>query len=461
MPSRSIRVFAACVLPCIVECPGFAQPSYVAEPVAQDLARPVQVLPDPLGGDRLFVVEQRVGNTGRVRIIDLTDNSVSADAFLTVSTATAREQGLLGLCFAPDFATSGLLYTNHTRPDGDTVILEHRVDATDPDRVDPAFTRVVLIVDQPFNNHNAGWIGFGPDGYLYVPTGDGGSFNDPANVSQQLASPLGKILRIDPSGDDFPADDTRNYAIPLTNPFRMVFGADPAVFALGLRNPYRCDFDPFTGDLFIADVGQDAREEISVLPAFTAGQNFGWRCFEGELNTGLGPCTSDAGITFPVATYTHGSPDFGCSITGGIVIDGCAIPSLRGAYIAVDFCSGRFYRLDREGDGFRPLEDISAQITPDGDAAFNFFALRDITGFGRDSDGRVYATSLNGYVWRLTSDEIAPAAWAAPADAFDIFDVVAFLGGFDAQSDPADVDRNGLFDIFDVIEFLALADAGC
>ncbi|MEL6740595.1 MAG: PQQ-dependent sugar dehydrogenase [Planctomycetota bacterium] len=458
MPTRPIRsreaiIAGALALPVSL---AHAQPSYTAEPVAQGLSRPVQVLPDPLGGDRLFVVEQRSGNTGRVRIIDLSDNSVAPEPFLTLTVSTGGEQGLLGLAFAPDFAATGVLYTNHTRPDGDTVILRHRVSADNPDAIDPGQTFQVLELDQPFTNHNAGWIGFGPDdGFLYIPTGDGGSFNDPGSRAQLLSSPLGKVLRIDPTGDDFPADATRNYAIPMTNPFRMVFGADPAVFALGLRNPYRCDFDPFTGDLFIADVGQDAREEISVLPAFTAGQNFGWRCFEGELDTGLGPCTSDAGLTPPVATYSHFSPDFGCSITGGIVVDGCSIPSLRGAFLSADFCSDKIYRLGRNSAGGFDFEEITSQFTPDSDA------LNAITSFGRDAQGRVYGTSLSGRVWRITSDEIAPAAWSAPEGSFDIFDVIAFLGAFETNADAADTNRDGLFDFFDVVEFLALADEGC
>lgn len=417
--------------------------------------------------DCLFVVEQRSGGTGSVRIIDLATGTVLPDPFLTVPVSTAREQGLLGLAFAPDFATSRLVYTNHTRPDGDTVILEHHVDPANPDRVlDAALSppRTVLVVDQPFNNHNAGWIGFGPtDGALYVPTGDGGSFNDPGSVAQLLGSPLGKILRIDPRGDDFPADDTRNYAIPQTNPFDQVFGADPAVFAFGLRNPYRCDFDPFTGDLIIADVGQDRAEEISVLPAFTAGQNFGWRCFEGDLDTGLGPCTSPAGITFPVASYSHFAPDFGCSITGGIVVDGCSIPSLRGAYLAADFCSEKIYRMDRDaasGTGWT-LTEITEQFSAQGDSLFELLALTSLTSFGRDAQGRVYGTSLTGFVWRLTSAEVAPSAWAEPADVFDFFDVLGFLDAFADQTDAGDFDRDGLYTFFDVLALLDSAAGGC
>ena len=256
-----------------------------ARQVASGLSRPVFATA-PAGDTRLFLVEQ---HTGLVKILNLGTGQINATPFLQVTgLATGNEQGLLGLAFHPQYSSNGQFFVNMTKSVSPnniaTVISRFSVSATNADVADPNSAKTVLSIPQPaFPNHKCGWLAFGPkDHLLYIGTGDGGSANDPGNRAQNLAELLGKMLRIDVNGDEFPNDPNRNYKIPPSNPFVHTAGARPEIWAFGLRNPWRNCFDRVTGDLYIADVGQDHTEEINFQPATSkGGENYGWRAKEG------------------------------------------------------------------------------------------------------------------------------------------------------------------------------------
>ena len=253
------------------------------------------------------------------------------------------EQGLLGLAFHP---TEPLAYVDYTNSDGDTVVAEFVVGANGV--FDRDSRRTVITLDQPYANHNGGKVVFGPDGMLYIGLGDGGSGGDPERRALSLREPMGKLLRIDPR-----ADGDRPYTVPADNPFIDVDGALPEIWSLGLRNPWRFNFDSETGDLWIADVGQDDWEEVDVAHASDGGGrgvNFGWSAFEGT-HPYNGDQSTD-GVTMPIYEYPHG--DDGCSISGGTVYRGNAIPSLRGWYLFGDYCSGKVWAL-HEVPGAAPI----------------------------------------------------------------------------------------------------------
>lgn len=300
-----------------------AQVTLGFEPVATDLSSSVGVTHAGDGSGRLFIVEQ----TGHIRIHDGTQ--VRSTAFLDVSSliTCCGERGLLGLAFHPDYAANGLFYVHYTNTAGNTAIAHYRVSA-DPNVADPASAQVLLTVTQPFTNHKGGQLAFGPDGFLYIALGDGGSGGDPGNRAQDLTTLLGKILRLDVDGA-FP------YAIPATNPFRTTQGARPEIWALGLRNPWRFSFDRQTGDLFIADVGQSAREEVNFQPAASAGgENYGWRRMEGTLCFDPSSGCNDESLTLPILEYDH---SLGCSITGGYRYRGGRFPQFAGRFVYHSF----------------------------------------------------------------------------------------------------------------------------
>jgi glucose/arabinose dehydrogenase len=324
------------------------------------------------GDPTLYVAEK----TGRVVALEPGDDPrVVLDLSDTVSLGS--EQGLLGIAFSPDGAS---VYVDYTDTQGDTHVAEFEVGA-DGD-VDPQ-GRELLLVDQPFSNHNGGALAFGPDGYLYVALGDGGSAGDPDGNAQALDSLLGKILRIspEPSGG-------LEYSIPSDNPFVGVAGTRPEIWAYGLRNPWRFSFDRQTGDLWIGDVGQGGFEEIDVAPAGRGGSNFGWDRFEG-----LHAFEGDADrrdVVFPVHEYPHGGSV--CAVTGGYVYRGRAIPDLRGAYLFADFCPGRVeaFRLD---EGFPPEVVALGPVVPA------------LSSFGEDTQGELYVLSLAGGVFKVVPAE--------------------------------------------------------
>ncbi|MCZ6816143.1 MAG: PQQ-dependent sugar dehydrogenase, partial [Planctomycetota bacterium] len=287
-----------------------AQTPVTAARIATGLNRPVFVTSPAGDVDRLFVVEQ---HTGRIRIISLGDGTINGTAFLTVTgLATGNEQGLLGLAFHPDYAANGFLYVNFTANDGTTHIRRYTA-SSDPNLADPASALTILTYSQPQSNHNGGWLGFGPDGYLYIATGDGGGGNDndtghtasTGNAQDVMDNLLGKILRLDVNGDDFPIDANRNYAIPPDNPFVGVAG-DDEIWAYGLRNPWRASFDRRTGDFYIGDVGQREREEINVLPGSSiGGENYGWRLREGMIATPNVGGARPPGAIDPIFDYSR------------------------------------------------------------------------------------------------------------------------------------------------------------
>jgi glucose/arabinose dehydrogenase len=272
----------------------------------------------PAGDPRLFIVEK----TGRIRIVK--NGAVVAAPFLDLSASVSgsSEQGLLGLAFDPQYATSGRFYVDYTDRNGDTRIARFRVSA-DPDVADPASEEMLLTVPQPYSNHNGGQVAFGPDGDLYIGMGDGGSGGDPQGHGQNPNDLLGSLLRLDVSGPT-------GYGIPQDNPYAGG-GGRAEVFSIGLRNPWRFSFDRTNGDLYIADVGQNEREEVDVSTAGTGGGrglNYGWNRMEGTACYGASTCDR-SGLTLPVMDYTHAD---GCSITGGYVYRGTALPNLAGTY---------------------------------------------------------------------------------------------------------------------------------
>ncbi len=296
------------------------------------------------GDDRLFIVEQ----SGRIRILNQ-DGTINSTPFLDLTNtveAGGFEQGLLGLAFHPDYATNGQFFVNYTEnvSGSDFSVIERFTVSSDPNVADPNSNTPLLSVSQPFSNHNGGCIQFGPDGYLYIALGDGGSGGDPGNRSQNLNTLLGKLLRIDIDNPDAGL----NYGIPNDNPFVNDSDALNEIWAYGLRNPWKFSFDSDTNDLWIADVGQNQIEEINrVTPSSTGGENYGWRCFEGSDPFNTSNCPDQSTLTFPVAEYTHsGNGIFKCSITGGYVYRGTAYPNMIGTYVFGDFCSAEMATVD-------------------------------------------------------------------------------------------------------------------
>jgi hypothetical protein len=381
--------------------------------VAAGLSNPLYVTHAPGDYSRVYVVEQRSGTVGRIRVLTLPGYGLLATPFLSISpVSTGSEQGLLGLAFHPRYndENNRRFYVNYTNSSGATVIAEYR--ALNPLTADPNSVRIVATIAQPFSNHNGGWIGFAPgdtEGYLYVSMGDGGSANDPGNRAQNLSVLLGKMLRIDIDGpdnipnsgdeDEFPADVNINWAIPPSNPFAGG-GGNAAIWAYGLRNPWRASFDALTGDLWIADVGQNAWEEIDFQPGNSAGgENYGWRCMEGFACTGLTGCTCNGpGLKLPIYNYSHAGGN--CSVTGGYVYRGCAMPDMHGIYFFADYCTARIwsFRYSIIG-GIQEFTERTAELDPPN------FTINAITSFGLDAYGEIYITDQGGEVFKIVPNE--------------------------------------------------------
>ncbi len=315
----------------------FCQIALNLEQFATGFDNPVDI--KNAGDSRLFVVEQ----SGGIKIVN-EDGSVNTESFLQINVNdNGNEQGLLGLAFHPDYETNGFFYLNYINNNGDTRISRFQV-SDNASMADPNSEVNLLTISQPFGNHNGGSMQFGPDGFLYIALGDGGSGGDPGNRAQDLSTLLGKILRID-------VDNTQgnlNYAIPSTNPFVGDAEARDEIWAYGLRNPWKFSFDRELGDLWVADVGQNEIEEINrVAATSTGGENYGWRCYEGSDIFNNSGCPDESTLTFPIAEYTHDGNDiFKCSVTGGYVYRGSAIPTLVGTYIFADFCSDELALID-------------------------------------------------------------------------------------------------------------------
>jgi len=424
--------------------------------VATGLARPVYVTSPPGDSSRLFIVEQ---HTGRIRILNLGTGSINSAPFLNIDgLATGNEQGLLGLAFDPDYVANGFFYVNFTESDRTTNIRRYRVSATNPDNADPASGTTIIRYNQPFSNHNGGWLGFGPDGYLYICAGDGGSGNDPGNRAQDITDQkLGKILRLDARGDDFPTDAARNYAIPPDNPYVGIEG-DDEIWAYGLRNPWRASFDRLTGDLYIADVGQNQVEEVHFQPASSrGGENYGWRVMEGDRcnfpNDPL-PC-NDASFVPPIHTYLHsGGLDGGQSITGGYVYRG-PIREIQGVYFFADFVSNQIWSFRYDGTNKTEFKKRTTEFVPDAGM------VDSISSFGEDGVGNLYIVDLSGEVFKIVCDSDRAGDFDADCNV-DLADYAALATAWLVTT--ADAQWNPLYDIsepkdgvVDILDFEAFA----
>ncbi|HUS26683.1 MAG TPA: PQQ-dependent sugar dehydrogenase [Nevskiaceae bacterium] len=346
--------------------------------ITTGLAAPTDIASTPDKADaRLFVTER----AGTIRIVT-GQHQLLGTPFLDISGKVRGEgeMGLLGLAFHPKFSQNGFFYINYVTKDQTTVITRYKVSAQ-TNQADPNSEKILLTVKQPYPNHNGGQVAFGPDGYLYIGLGDGGSAGDPENRAQDKTTILGKMLRIDVNKGD-------PYAVPADNPFRQTAGAKPEIWATGLRNPWRFSFDGANGDLYIADVGQSVSEELDVQKAKSkGGENYGWRCYEGSkpFNTTQN-CLGASQYTAPVLEYDHNEKR--CSITGGYVYRGSKQAALAGKYFYGDYCSGQlFYATNQSGIWKQTL----AASTP--------YA---ISTFGQDSSGELYFADLdNGSVYHL------------------------------------------------------------
>lgn len=346
--------------------------------VVDGLDQPLLVTNAGDGSDRQFIVEQ----VGRIRIVR--DGELLPEPFLDVSDliTAGGEQGMLGLAFHPEYRANGRFFINYTDLEGDTVVAEYRSESAGADVASPQSARVLLRVDQPYANHNGGALAFGPDGYLHIALGDGGSGGDPHNNGQRLDTMLGKLLRIDV---DSTSDDLA-YGIPDDNPFVDRDGARPEIWAYGLRNPWRFAFDG--DDIWIGDVGQSQLEEINRMPAARAGLNYGWNIMEGDACYEPPTDCDRDGLVLPVTTYTH---EDGCSVTGGYVYRG-SISSLVGAYVFGDYCSGTIWAVDASGQAQQdPVQLLSTDFS--------------ISSFGLDERGELYVTDLGGTVLQVVEAE--------------------------------------------------------
>jgi glucose/arabinose dehydrogenase len=376
-------------------CAGaLAQTPLTTEVVASGLQKPVWAGQPPGDTTRLFVVQQHEAD---VVIVDLVSGGPKPAPFLDLVgkvQTNSGERGLLGMAFDPDYASTGHVFVFYTRlPDSALVVERYTVMAGNPDQANPSSGVVVLgPISHPDTNHNGGHIAFGPDGKLYVGIGDGGGDGDtgpghvePGGNSQTGLSPLGKLLRINKNG-----------TVPGDNPFVGNSNYLPHVWATGLRNPWRYAFDSLTGDLWIADVGENLWEEIDFVPGGSGGgQNFGWRCMEAFDCTGLGGCTCDGpALQMPIQSYGHTGGK--CSITGGVVYRGDAIPDLAGTYFYADYCSFQVFSLRFNGTAVTEFQERTAELETPG-----FPQIQWVASFSEDANGEIYIIDQNDEVFRV------------------------------------------------------------
>lgn len=384
-----------------------AEPTFRVRRVAAGLNQPAFLAPVPDGSGRVFVTEL----AGRILVLSPATGSIAATPFLdlTGQLSTDGERGLLGFATAPDFRTSGTFYVFVTIPGGTIEVRRYRTFSNDREHADPATGDAILRVPHPRTNHNGGWIGFDAAGLLHIAIGDGGGSGDPDNNGQNRNTLLGKILRIDPARDDFPGDASRDYGIPPGNPFASGGGA-PEVLAYGLRNPFRNSFDPVTGNLWIADVGQNAVEEVDLLRPQDIGANFGWPILEGTMPFRGG---STVGLMPPIAEYLHGTGTRqGNTVIGGHVYRG-PIAQLQGLYVFADFITPNVWTI--------PVAQVvqgatlsSAEFTVrNADFAPNAGRFDNLVSFGVDEGGNLYLIDLDGEIFVIEPVSGVTAAFAA------------------------------------------------
>ncbi len=417
--------------------------------VASGLTEPVFVTAAPGDTYRLFVVEQ----TGAIKIIK--GGIVQTRPFINLSaliSTSSSERGLLGLAFHPQYAANRYFYVNYTRlSDGATAISRYQRSATDPDSAVLTSDSILVTISQPFSNHNGGMLAFSPiDNYLYVGMGDGGSSGDPGNRAQDSTLLLGKILRLD-------VDRANGTLSPTSNPFVGQAGWRGEIWALGVRNPWRFSFDPQTGDLYIGDVGQSAWEEVSYQAATSSGgENYGWRLREGMHCFNPSTNCDPGGLTEPIYEYGHTSGR--CSITGGYVYRGCAIPDLQGTYFFGDYCTGNVYSFVKTAGGITGFADRTTELGTGG---------MNIASFGQDNAGEIYIVDLGGSIYKIVANGTPSQCSVEPCctgttgnvnvfgivDLSDLSALVSYLtgGGFALPcGEEANVNALGIVDLSDL-----------
>lgn len=488
-PLRRVRG-AALLLSALLPAAALAQPGTLRSVrIATGIPQPTWVGSPRQDENRLFVLEKGINGVANIRIIDLDTHTVRPEPFLTVSGLRVTiEGGLLGLAFHPDFANNGYFWIHCTRATGEVQIVRYHVPgdpltatAADPDSATP-----VLSVPGHTSVHHGGWMDFDLAGNLMIAVGDSGG----GNRAIDLNDLSGKILRIDVDGPDnipgnadddgFPDDPERHYTIPANNPFVGIPGEDE-IWSYGHRNPWRNELDPLTGNLYVAVVGDGEWEEINYEPAtapdafpgddgYYGGRHYGWPCYEGVVPHLPELCPDPDALTFPFLVYGHNQAvpplnTTGCSVTGGLVYRGCAMPELQGTYFFADFCSNRVYSLRYDGDTITELIDRTAELAPPPPQTLNV-----ISSFGRDARGEIYMCDLTGWeVFKIVPaepDDVnhdgVPDGCRCPADfnadgATNSTDISAFLTAWLAavQGGPhADYNRDGVTNSTDISAFL-------
>jgi glucose/arabinose dehydrogenase len=452
--TRLVNVALACAL-----LPAFALACgtpLTTQRVASGLSSPVFVTAPPGDTDRLFIVQQG----GAIKILNLQTLVVNATPFITIPVTSGSEAGLLGMAFDPQYASNRYFYVDYTRSISGqlmTFVSRFTTSAGNPDVADPNSELVILSFNQPFSNHNAGWLAFGPDGYLYIATGDGGSEGDPQNNGQTITNNrLGEMLRIDVSNSAV----GHPYDVPPDNPFVGVTG-DDEIWAYGLRNPWRDSFDRLTGDFYIGDVGQSTTEEIDFQPAGSpGGQNYGWRCYEGNNAYNTSGCAPANTMTFPIYTYSHA---YGCAIIGGYVYRGPKIWDLRGTYFFSDNCSSQLWTFRYVGGQVTDFRNRTSEMAPGGG-----LSIDSVSSFGEDAAGELYICDLGGgEIYKIVPD--GPVVGDLNGDGvINNFDINAFVlaltdpSGYDQQYPNidrtviADINCDGSVNNFDINPFVAL-----